>query len=67
LESFCKWQSTYNMQEDANPYHHDAALLITRQDLCRVKNKCDTLGLAEIGTMCDRDKSCAIVEDSGLR
>ncbi|KJH45425.1 reprolysin family zinc metalloprotease [Dictyocaulus viviparus] len=28
--------------------------------------KCDTLGLAELGTMCDPGKSCAIIEDNGL-
>lgn len=33
---------------------------------CRAPGKCDTLGLAELGTMCDAGKSCAIIEDNGL-
>ena len=28
--------------------------------------KCDTLGLAELGTMCDGANSCSIVQDNGL-
>jgi len=28
--------------------------------------KCDTLGLAELGTMCDMSTSCSIVQDNGL-
>lgn len=28
--------------------------------------KCDTLGLAELGTMCDPSNSCSIVQDNGL-
>ena len=28
--------------------------------------KCDTLGLAELGTMCDISNSCSIVQDNGL-
>lgn len=38
-----------------------------REQICRNANqkKCDTLGLAELGTMC-RPSSCAIVQDNGL-
>ena len=38
-----------------------------REQICRVANqkKCDTLGLAELGTMC-KPNSCAIVQDNGL-
>ena len=41
------------------------AILLTRHDICRATNKCDTLGLAELGTMCDAKRSCAIIEDNG--
>ncbi|KAF3829001.1 hypothetical protein GH733_003265 [Mirounga leonina] len=37
-----------------------------RQDICRAHDKCDTLGLAELGTICDPYRSCSISEDSGL-
>ncbi|ETE70213.1 A disintegrin and metalloproteinase with thrombospondin motifs 9, partial [Ophiophagus hannah] len=37
-----------------------------RQDICRAHDKCDTLGLAELGTVCDPYRSCSISEDSGL-
>lgn len=40
---------------------------ISREQICRNANqmRCDTLGLAELGTMC-RPSSCAIVQDNGL-
>lgn len=37
-----------------------------RENICRNRVKCDTLGLAEVGTMCSKDSSCAIVQDNGL-
>ncbi len=44
-------------------------LLSKRENICRnlesPSQNCDTLGLAELGTMCDRH-SCAIVQDNGL-
>ncbi|KAF4794552.1 ADAM metallopeptidase with thrombospondin type 1 motif 9 [Turdus rufiventris] len=36
------------------------------QDICRAHDKCDTLGLAELGTVCDPYRSCSISEDNGL-
>lgn len=38
-----------------------------RDKICRKdrETKCDTLGLAELGTVCRR-KSCSIVQDNGL-
>ena len=40
-----------------------------REDICRnpasASENCDTLGLAELGTMCGTN-SCAIVQDNGL-
>ncbi|NXI49220.1 ATS10 metalloproteinase, partial [Chloroceryle aenea] len=47
--------------------NHDTAVLITRYDICIYKNKpCGTLGLAPVGGMCERERSCSINEDIGL-
>ena len=44
-------------------------LCFNREDICRnptlPSENCDTLGLAELGTMCGKH-SCAIVQDNGL-
>ncbi|XP_057185517.1 A disintegrin and metalloproteinase with thrombospondin motifs 20 isoform X2 [Triplophysa rosa] len=66
LHNFCVWQQSHNALDDGHPDHHDTALLITREDICRAKDKCDTLGLAELGTMCDPYRSCSISEENGL-
>ncbi|XP_029009602.1 A disintegrin and metalloproteinase with thrombospondin motifs 20 isoform X2 [Betta splendens] len=66
LHNFCTWQQSQNVQDDGHPSHHDTALLITREDICRAKDKCDTLGLAELGTMCDPYRSCSISEENGI-
>ncbi|KAF7660784.1 hypothetical protein LDENG_00275340 [Lucifuga dentata] len=66
LHNFCIWQQSQNIPDDSHPSHHDTALLITREDICRAKDKCDTLGLAELGTMCDQYRSCSISEENGL-
>ncbi|XP_006642969.1 A disintegrin and metalloproteinase with thrombospondin motifs 20 [Lepisosteus oculatus] len=66
LHNFCVWQQAQNVQDDSHPSHHDTAVLITREDICRAKDKCDTLGLAELGTMCDPFRSCSISEENGL-
>nr|XP_033815546.1 A disintegrin and metalloproteinase with thrombospondin motifs 20 isoform X1 [Geotrypetes seraphini] len=66
LQNFCVWQQMQNILDDTHPFHHDTAVLITREDICRVQDKCDTLGLAELGTMCDPYRSCSISEENGL-
>ncbi|RXN04231.1 A disintegrin and metallo ase with thrombospondin motifs 9 [Labeo rohita] len=66
LKNFCIWQQSQNHADDNHPSHHDTAILITRQDICRARDKCDTLGLAELGTVCDPYRSCSINEDNGL-
>ncbi|XP_038235096.1 A disintegrin and metalloproteinase with thrombospondin motifs 20 isoform X4 [Dermochelys coriacea] len=66
LRNFCLWQQTQNILDDTHPSHHDTAVLITREDICRAREKCDTLGLAELGTMCDPLRSCSISEENGL-
>ncbi|XP_055684696.1 A disintegrin and metalloproteinase with thrombospondin motifs 20 isoform X2 [Lutzomyia longipalpis] len=61
LAEFCKLKQRYHN------FQHDTALLLTREQICRNANetKCDTLGLAELGTMC-RTTSCSLVQDNGL-
>lgn len=66
LKNFCIWQQSQNVLDDNHHSHHDTAILITRQDICRARDKCDTLGLAELGTVCDPYRSCSISEDNGL-
>ncbi|XP_058055860.1 A disintegrin and metalloproteinase with thrombospondin motifs 9 [Anopheles bellator] len=60
LQDFCRLKQTTN-------FHHDVALILTREQICREPstNNCDTLGLAELGTIC-RPTACAIVQDNGL-
>ncbi|XP_053671313.1 A disintegrin and metalloproteinase with thrombospondin motifs 9 [Anopheles nili] len=60
LQDFCKFKQTTN-------FVHDVALLLTREQICRnpEENNCDTLGLAELGTICGKT-ACAIVQDNGL-
>jgi hypothetical protein len=65
LSSFCRWQAAVNF-DSHHELHHDTALLFTRNNICKTPTRCDTLGLAELGTICDSTKSCAINEDNGL-
>ncbi|XP_060107206.1 A disintegrin and metalloproteinase with thrombospondin motifs 8 [Heteronotia binoei] len=66
LRNFCNWQQHFNPASDRHPEHYDTAILLTRQDFCGHQS-CSTLGVAEIGTMCDRNKSCSVIEDEGLQ
>ncbi|XP_064166126.1 A disintegrin and metalloproteinase with thrombospondin motifs 1 [Anguilla rostrata] len=66
LRNFCKWQRQHNPPSDRNPEHYDTAVLFTRQDLCGA-HSCDTLGMADVGTVCDPERSCSIIEDDGLQ
>uniref|UniRef100_A0A8C3GHT3 A disintegrin and metalloproteinase with thrombospondin motifs 1 n=1 Tax=Cairina moschata TaxID=8855 RepID=A0A8C3GHT3_CAIMO len=66
LRNFCSWQQQFNPLSDRHPEHYDTAILLTRQDFCGHQS-CDTLGVADIGTMCDRNKSCSVIEDEGLQ
>lgn len=66
LRNFCQWQRQHNPSSDRHPEHYDTAVLFTRQDLCGA-HSCDTLGMADVGTACDPDRSCSIIEDDGLQ
>lgn len=39
--------------------------VVLMQDLCGAST-CDTLGMADVGTMCDPKRSCSVIEDDGL-
>ncbi|XP_053242519.1 A disintegrin and metalloproteinase with thrombospondin motifs 5 [Podarcis raffonei] len=65
LKNFCKWQHQHNQLDDQHEEHYDAAILFTREDLCG-HHSCDTLGMADVGTICSPERSCAVIEDDGL-
>ncbi|XP_038817759.1 A disintegrin and metalloproteinase with thrombospondin motifs 15-like [Salvelinus namaycush] len=65
LRSFCSWQKHLNKYNDKHPEYWDTAILFTKQDLCGATT-CDTLGMADVGTMCDPKRSCSVIEDDGL-
>ncbi|XP_067849450.1 A disintegrin and metalloproteinase with thrombospondin motifs 1 [Heptranchias perlo] len=66
LRNFCTWQRQHNPVSDRNPEHYDTAILFTRMDLCGAQT-CDTLGMADVGTICDPNRSCSVIEDDGLQ
>ncbi|XP_053308582.1 A disintegrin and metalloproteinase with thrombospondin motifs 8 [Spea bombifrons] len=66
LRNFCNWQQGFNPPSDRHSEHYDTAILLTRQDICGHKS-CGTLGVADIGTVCDPSKSCSVIEDDGLQ
>ncbi|XP_016380232.1 A disintegrin and metalloproteinase with thrombospondin motifs 8-like [Sinocyclocheilus rhinocerous] len=66
LRNFCRWQQLFNPGSQRHPEHYDTAILFTREDICGYKD-CDTLGVADIGTMCDPKRSCSVIEDNGLQ
>uniref|UniRef100_A0A4W4E7V1 Peptidase M12B domain-containing protein n=1 Tax=Electrophorus electricus TaxID=8005 RepID=A0A4W4E7V1_ELEEL len=66
LRSFCSWQQLFNPSSHWHPEHYDTALLLTREDICGHQS-CDTLGVADVGTVCDPKRSCFVIEDSGLQ
>ncbi|XP_007953366.1 A disintegrin and metalloproteinase with thrombospondin motifs 8 [Orycteropus afer afer] len=67
LRNFCSWQRHFNQPSDRHPEHYDTAVLLTRQNFCGKEGMCDTLGVADIGTICDPNKSCSVIEDEGLQ
>ncbi|XP_038048629.1 A disintegrin and metalloproteinase with thrombospondin motifs 6-like isoform X1 [Patiria miniata] len=73
LQSFCQWQrnlrspENISSEKDGNIQKHDNAVLITRYDICMLRNQpCGTIGLAPVGVMCNPGQSCNINEDTGL-
>lgn len=66
LRSFCAWQQLFNPSSHRHPEHYDTAILFTREDICGHQS-CETLGVADVGTMCDTKRSCSVIEDNGLQ
>lgn len=66
LRNFCAWQQLFNPPSHRHPEHYDTAILFTREDICGHQS-CDTLGVADVGTMCDTKRSCSVIEDNGLQ
>ncbi|KAJ8401713.1 hypothetical protein AAFF_G00376840 [Aldrovandia affinis] len=66
LRNFCAWQQLFNPSSQRHPEHYDTAILFTRKDICGHQS-CDTLGVADVGTMCDPKRSCSVIEDNGLQ
>ncbi|XP_024113751.1 A disintegrin and metalloproteinase with thrombospondin motifs 8 [Oryzias melastigma] len=66
LRNFCSWQQLFNSPSQRDPGHYDTAMLFTREDICGQKD-CKTLGVADVGTMCDPKRSCSVIEDNGLQ
>ncbi|XP_031299171.2 A disintegrin and metalloproteinase with thrombospondin motifs 8 [Camelus dromedarius] len=67
LRNFCSWQQHFNQPSDRHPEHFDTAILLTRLNFCGMRGMCDTLGVADIGTICDPSKSCSVIKDEGLQ
>lgn len=67
LRNFCSWQRRFNKPSDRHPEHYDTAILFTRQNFCGKGEQCDTLGMADVGTICDPNKSCSVIKDEGLQ
>ncbi|KAJ8368227.1 hypothetical protein SKAU_G00082550 [Synaphobranchus kaupii] len=66
LRNFCSWQQMFNPPSHRHPEHYDTAVFFTREDICGHQS-CDTLGVADVGTMCDPKRSCSVIEDNGLQ
>ncbi|XP_031561607.1 A disintegrin and metalloproteinase with thrombospondin motifs 7-like isoform X2 [Actinia tenebrosa] len=70
LQSFCEWQNSLRWREGEDPQehnHYDAAVLITRQNICADKTeKCATVGMGYLYGMCDLKRRCSVSEDNGL-
>lgn len=58
------WALTSGLR--AYPYN-SACSLFSKQNFCGKGEQCDTLGMADVGTICDPDKSCSVIKDEGLQ
>ncbi|XP_046864865.1 A disintegrin and metalloproteinase with thrombospondin motifs 9-like isoform X2 [Xenia sp. Carnegie-2017] len=66
LFEFCRWVQKNNPSSDMDPNHADAAVLITRKDICRDSYRpCETLGITKIDGMCSSGDECSYIEDTG--
>ncbi|KAK3777711.1 hypothetical protein RRG08_021821 [Elysia crispata] len=66
LTSFCAWQNRLR-ERTTHTYHHDNAVLMTGENLCSsADSRCLNLGLADLGSICHKKRSCNINEYIGL-
>ncbi len=64
LSNFCSWQnSLVKTKSLAKP---DVSILITKEDICKSRTVCQTLGMAKLGQVCVPEQNCALIEDSGI-
>ncbi|XP_002127703.3 A disintegrin and metalloproteinase with thrombospondin motifs 6 [Ciona intestinalis] len=72
LNSFCEWQAGVNINStgdssDSGLAHHDNAVLLTGNNICANDfAPCATLGMANVGGICENERSCNINQDTGL-
>nr|XP_031838900.1 A disintegrin and metalloproteinase with thrombospondin motifs 7-like [Nomia melanderi] len=66
LDSFLKWAHKLKPKDENHPNHFDAAVLITRYDICSEGTECGLLGLAYVGAICIEHRGGSINEDNGL-
>ncbi|CAB3979049.1 A disintegrin and metallo ase with thrombospondin motifs 6-like [Paramuricea clavata] len=66
LSSFGKWAERNTVPDDSDPQHYDYATLFTRYSFKDKNQPCDTLGVTNVGGMCQFPNSVSICEDNGL-
>ncbi|XP_072420807.1 A disintegrin and metalloproteinase with thrombospondin motifs 4-like [Chiloscyllium punctatum] len=66
LHNFCEWQRQMRARPEWAGEKYDAAVLLTRENLCQ-EHFCESLGLAHIGTVCETNLNCAVIQDIGLQ
>jgi len=63
-DNFCKWKNS--ALESGQIMPHDAALFITRAEVCGKAEECDAVGYAELDVVCQSEFNCALVQDNGF-
>jgi len=69
LTEFSRWQANPNRPYKFQNENYDVAMLLTRNDICSIteeSQKCETVGIAIIDSICWKYKSSGVVEDRGL-
>ncbi|MGH0123024.1 UNVERIFIED_CONTAM: hypothetical protein FKN15_067109 [Acipenser sinensis] len=61
----CGDQESTCTQEEDYYYYPPLGMHVNTYDLCG-HHSCDTLGMADLGTICSPERSCAVIEDDGL-
>ncbi len=64
LSNFCSWQNSLVTARGLTK--PDVSILITKEDICKSREVCQTLGMAKLGQVCVSGQNCALIEDSGI-